>query len=111
MNRIGIISTIIEIPLSILGVLMHKSHESLRDDYDVSSDALNTMVDCASAHQACYGARMTGAGFGGCAVAVVEAAQVDDFVKSTATGYHRQAGPTPSVYVCRATAGTELLEG
>ena len=56
-----------------LGVLMNKSHESLRDDYEVSSDALNAMVEIAQAHPACHGARMTGAGFGGCAVALVDA--------------------------------------
>ena len=52
---------------------MNESHASLRDDYEVSSDALNAMVEAAQAHKACYGARMTGAGFGGCAVAIVRA--------------------------------------
>jgi len=95
--------------LSALGVLMNKSHESLRDDYAVSSDALNAMVECARAHPACYGARMTGAGFGGCAVALIKADAADDFVDKTATAYQQQTGHTPSVYVCQATNGAEIV--
>ena len=62
-----------------LGRLLNEGHRSLRDDYEVSSDALNTMVECALAHEACYGARMTGAGFGGCAMALVRRAGVRGF--------------------------------
>ena len=57
--------------IGLLGRLMNESHASLRDDYEVSSDALNAMVEAAQRHKACFGARMTGAGFGGCAVAIV----------------------------------------
>ena len=64
-----------------LGKLMDQSHASLRDDYEVSSESLDAMVACAAAHPACYGARMTGAGFGGCAVAIVRADAADDFVR------------------------------
>ncbi len=60
------------------GRLMNESHRSLRDDFEVSSDALNAMVECASAHPACFGARMTGAGFGGCAMALIRADAADD---------------------------------
>lgn len=93
-----------------LGVLMNKSHESLRDDYEVSNDALNTMVDCARAHPACYGARMTGAGFGGCAVALIRADDAQDFVRSTATAYEEQTGHKPAVYVCQAANGAEIVQ-
>ena len=55
-----------------LGQLMIESHISLRDDFEVSSPALDAIVDCANAADGCFGARMTGAGFGGCAVALVE---------------------------------------
>ena len=96
--------------VSALGVLMNQSHESLRDDYEVSSDALNAMVECAQAHAACHGARMTGAGFGGCAVAVIDAESADDFVRSTATAYEKKTGHSPAVYVCRATDGAEIVE-
>ena len=92
-----------------LGQLMNQSHVSLRDDYEVSSDALNVMVDCAQAHPSCYGARMTGAGFGGCAVALVEGKAADDFVTKTAAAYQAKTGNKPAVYVCRATNGAELV--
>ena len=94
-----------------LGVLMNKSHESLCDDYEVSSEALNAMVESAQAHQACYGARMTGAGFGGCAVAVIDAQAADDFARSTAAAYQKKTGQSPAVYVCQATNGAEIVEG
>ncbi|NJN79424.1 MAG: galactokinase, partial [Anaerolineales bacterium] len=55
-----------------LGELFNNSHESLRNDFEVTNDALNIMVDCAREQGGCYGARMTGAGFGGCAVALVD---------------------------------------
>jgi galactokinase len=93
-----------------LGVLLNKSHESLRDDYEVSSDALNTMVECARAHPSCYGARMTGAGFGGCAMALIAADAADDFVAKTAAAYEKRTGHTPAVYVCRATNGAEIVD-
>lgn len=92
-----------------LGRLMNQSHESLRDDYEVSSDALNAMVDCARAHAACYGARMTGAGFGGCAVALIRADAAEDFVTKTAAAYNKRTSHTPAVYVCRATDGAEVI--
>jgi galactokinase len=92
-----------------LGRLMVESHESLRDDYEVCNDALNVMVDSALHHPACYGARMTGAGFGGCAVALIKAEAADDFVKKTSDLYQQKTGHQPSVYVCRATNGAEVV--
>ncbi len=93
-----------------LGRLMQQSHVSLRDDYEVSSDALNAMVECASAHEACYGARMTGAGFGGCAMALIRAEAAEDFVRHTSTTYQEKTGHEPAVYVCRATNGAEVVD-
>lgn len=92
------------------GALMRKSHQSLRDDYCVSSEALDAMVECASAHPACFGARMTGAGFGGCAVALIRADGAEAFAAETAEAYRRHTGHEPAVYVCRATAGAELID-
>jgi len=91
-----------------LGRLMHESHRSLRDDYEVSSDALNAMVECASAHKACFGSRMTGAGFGGCAMALIRADAAADFVARTAAAYQQKTGHKPAVYVCQATNGAEV---
>ena len=92
-----------------LGRLMDESHASLRDDYEVSSDALDAMVQCAAAHPACYGARMTGAGFGGCAMALIRADAAEDFVQRTSTAYRQRTGHTPAVYVCHATNGAEVV--
>ena len=92
-----------------LGELMNQSHEDLRDNFEVSSDALNAMVDNARTHKACYGARMTGAGFGGCAMALINAGDADDFVSHTAKGYQKQTGHKPAVYVCQATNGAEVV--
>jgi galactokinase len=91
------------------GRLMNESHRSLRDDFEVSSDALNAMVECASAHPACYGARMTGAGFGGCAMALIRADAAEDFVAKTAAAYEKKTGHKPAVYVCQATNGAEVV--
>jgi galactokinase len=92
-----------------LGELMNQSHESLNRDYEVSSDDLNVMVENARRHPACLGARMTGAGFGGCAVALIDAKQAGDFVRQTAAGYEKQTRHIPAVYVCTATNGAEVV--
>lgn len=92
-----------------LGQLMNASHESLRDDFEVSSAALNSMVEYARRTDGCYGARMTGAGFGGCAVALVQQEKADLFAKTVATDYERATRNKPNVYICRATNGAEVL--
>jgi len=96
--------------LDALGVLMAKSHASLRDDYEVSSDALDAMVETAAAHPGCRGARMTGAGFGGCAVAVVDADAAENFVQTVGDAYRQKTGNTPALYVCQPSNGAEALE-
>ena len=93
-----------------LGELMSQSHASLRDDYQVSSDALDAMVEAAMSHPACRGARMTGAGFGGCAVAIIDARAADDFVKTVSADYEHLTGHQPTLYVCQATNGAELFD-
>ncbi len=92
-----------------LGRLMNESHSSLRDDFEVSSDALNLIVDCAREHAACYGARMTGAGFGGCAVALIRADAAEDFAATVAGAYQQRSGRQPAVYVCNATDGAAVV--
>jgi galactokinase len=92
-----------------LGQLMQHSHISLRDDFEVSNRELNIMVECAEHQPGCYGARMTGAGFGGCAVALVRADAVDHLSAMVAAEYHAATGLTPQVYVCMATNGAEIV--
>jgi galactokinase len=88
-----------------LGLLMNASHASLRDDFAVSSRELDVMIECGQKHPACLGIRMTGAGFGGCAVALVHREQVEAFTSSVAASYQAATGKTPIVYICAATDG------
>ncbi len=92
-----------------LGQLMNESHDSLRHDFEVTNDGLNVMVDEARRAPGCFGARMTGAGFGGCAVALVAADKAEAFVEQVASGYQKAMRLDPKVYVCHATNGAELL--
>ena len=92
-----------------LGQLMVASHISLRDDFEVSSPALDDIVDCANALESCYGARMTGAGFGGCAVALVEAASAAAFAEGVSKAYRAATGNEPTLYVTKATRGAETV--
>lgn len=93
-----------------LGQLMNESHISLRDDFEVSNDALNEIVALSQAQPGCFGARMTGAGFGGCAVALVADEQVESFVKNVMSQYQRETQAEPAVYVTEATQGASRLE-
>jgi galactokinase len=93
-----------------LGNLMNASHLSLKDDFEVSSPELNAMVDCAQRHTTCYGARMTGAGFGGFAVALVRAEAAETFANSIAECYHQMSNRTPEIYICAATDGADVIE-
>jgi galactokinase len=92
-----------------LGQLMNASHASLREDFEVSSDELNAMVACAWEEELCLGARMTGAGFGGCAVALVRADAARAFAVHVAAGYESAVGITANAYICTATDGAEVL--
>jgi galactokinase len=92
-----------------LGRLMNASHDSLRDDFEVSSEALDVMVEIARRSAGCFGARMTGAGFGGCAVALVDRPRSDDFVHAVGTEYLRRTTFVPQLYVTGASAGAEVV--
>jgi galactokinase len=91
-----------------VGTLMNESHASLRDAFEVSRAELDTMVAIACEQPGCYGARMTGAGFGGCAVALVGAGHADAFARAVAGEYKKAVGLTPAVYLCSAAAGASL---
>ena len=88
-----------------VGALMTESHASLRDDFEVSRAELDTMVELALAHDGCHGARMTGAGFGGCAVALVDASVGEAFSRDVGARYRGATGLTPAIYLCAAAAG------
>jgi galactokinase len=88
-----------------LGALMDESHVSLRDDYEVSSEALDAIVEIARSTDGCAGARMTGAGFGGCAVALVAASAEAAFVDAVQRAYAERTGHEARAYASRAAAG------
>jgi galactokinase len=92
-----------------LGLLLDASHVSMRDDFEITNKALNTMVSIARRLRGCYGARMTGGGFGGCAMALVDAGKADNFADTVAHEYQSEIGLTPSVYVCHPSQGAEVI--
>ena len=90
-----------------VGELFNASHASLRDDYEVSCTELDVIVELAQAQAGCYGARMSGGGFGGCAVALVERDRVADFIAAVAPEYEARTGLTPDLYAVSPAAGSE----
>jgi galactokinase len=92
------------------GKLMNQCHTSLRDLYEVSCTELDVMVEIAQSLAGCYGARLTGAGFGGCTVNLVAHEHVDEFTKALARQYQMKTNLKPEVYVCRASQGAGLLD-
>jgi galactokinase len=93
-----------------LGPLMRDSHRSLRDDYEVSCKELDLMVEIAAAQHGVIGARMTGGGFGGCAISLVESAAVEAFKQSVLAKYHAQPSLKPEIYVSSAAAGVQQVD-
>ncbi len=91
--------------LQAFGNLMRQSHRSLRDDFEVSCSELDLMVELAEQAEGVYGTRMTGGGFGGCTIALVQAGCVETFQRTVQEGYERSYGCKPEIYVCSAADG------
>jgi galactokinase len=87
---------------------MNECHVSLRDLYEVSCPELDVMVRIAQSLDGCYGARLIGAGFGGCTVNLVEFQKAEEFSRSLATTYESETGSRPEIYITRASNGAEL---
>jgi len=92
-----------------LGALMTASHCSLRDDYEVSCRELDVLVDYALAEQGVYGARMTGGGFGGCVVVLVDEARLEAVADTVSRRYTEHMGFAPSCYRALAEAGAREI--
>jgi len=92
------------------GQLMNASHISLRDDYEVSCFELDAMVEAAWKQDGVIGARMTGAGFGGCTVNLVREEAVSSFVENVGWEYEKVTGFTPEIYVCQAEEGVHRIK-
>ncbi len=95
--------------LKAFGELMSASHDSLRDDYDVTGIELDTIVSSALNQDGVLGARVTGAGFGGCAISIVEEDKVDSFIKTVGKEYLDEIGYEADFYLASPSNGAHKL--
>jgi galactokinase len=96
--------------LPVAGQLMNDSHYSLRDLYEVSCEELDLITEIAREQPACFGARMTGAGFGGCAVALVRADHTRPFCERVLSAYAERVSLPAELFSCRPVAGARILD-
>jgi len=92
-----------------IGTLLNESHQSLHDDFEVSSQALDSIVGIAQLSNGCFGARMTGAGFAGCAIALIEKGFEKKFIETVGARYSRATSLIPSFFLAEASHGAEVL--
>lgn len=95
--------------LVVLGKLMYASHRSLKEDYEVSCIELDTIVEFCKEFNGCYGARMTGAGFGGCAIAIIDRNRFEIFSKELTENYLATIGYAPDIFLTAAEEGVHLI--
>jgi galactokinase len=91
------------------GRLMNESHDSLRDDYEVTGIELDTMVEISRQQNGVIGSRMTGAGFGGCTVSLVPKDSIDDFIQEVGAAYHEKTGLKAEFYVPEIVGGARKI--
>jgi galactokinase len=95
-----------------VGQLMYESHRSMRDDFEISCSELDVMVELAEAiglDGGVYGSRMTGGGFGGCTVSIVEAAEAQTIADRMGREYQRRTGIEPTLFVSRPAGGATIV--
>lgn len=95
--------------IEFFGQLMNQSHDSLRDDYEVTGSELDTLVDEAGKISGTLGSRMTGAGFGGCTVNIVKEDAVEDFIREVGKGYNEKTGLIADFYVAEIGDGSKEI--
>jgi galactokinase len=95
--------------LAAFGALMAEAHLSFRDDFEASCVELDTMVEIAATLPGCYGARMTGGGFGGCTVNLVDESKADQFRQQIHARYRESTGIDADIYLCRASDGARRI--
>ncbi|MHB1023046.1 MAG: galactokinase [Acidobacteriaceae bacterium] len=91
------------------GALMAEAHISFRDDFASSCDEVDTLVEIAQKLPGCIGARITGGGFGGCTVNIVEQAKAESFMQALRAQYQAATGIEADVYICHASAGAHAV--
>lgn len=89
------------------GILMNESHVSMRDDFEISCPEINRLVELSQSFDGVAGARLTGAGFGGCTVAIIKNDRIADFKQILIPAYEGETDRVAEVYVCAATAGAQ----
>ncbi len=94
-----------------LGELMWKSHDSLRELYEVSSRELDLMVDIARKTEGVLGSRLLGGGFGGCIISLVKNESIEKFKENIMLEYPKKTGIQPEIYICSAEEGAHRIEG
>ena len=99
-----------EADLVAAGRLMNDSHISLRDLYEVSSPELDLFVEIAQRHSSCFGARLTGAGFGGCAIALVASEAAPAFADEVHATYRAEVDLPSAVFICRPVSGAFIVD-
>lgn len=90
------------------GALMYSGHASLRDLYEVSTPELDTLVEITRQLPGCFGSRLTGAGFGGCTISLVEEEKAPDFIRGLKDRYQQKTGRQAQVYSCKASDGASV---
>ena len=88
---------------------MREAHVSFRDDFEASCKEIDILVDLANKQQGCYGARLTGGGFGGCTVNLVAANHVEAFTEAMHAGYLATTDISAEIYTSRASAGAHPI--
>lgn len=96
--------------LKAFGELLNQSHNSLRDDYEVTGKELDSLVEAAWKHTGVLGARMTGAGFGGCAIAIVDSQETERFIADVGAAYHREIGWAADFFSAEIGDGAKEIE-
>ncbi len=102
-------NTLKEGNLAKLGLLLNQSHQSLKEDYEVTGIELDTLAEAAQKQNGCLGARMTGAGFGGCAIALVHKDSIDEFINNVQKAYLTAIGYKAGFFVCKTGDGVARL--
>ena len=92
-----------------VGELINASHFSLRDDYEVSCPELDLICEIARAQDGCFGARLVGAGFGGCAMALVRSDAVEEFCGAVKSEYDENSGRTSTIFAVKASDGAKAM--
>jgi len=108
-RTLGAIEALNQGDVESFGQLMNQSHDSLRDDYEVTGTELDTLVEEARKIEGTIGSRMTGAGFGGCTVSIVKEEQVESFIREVGIAYKERTGINADFYVAEIGDGSKKI--